>query len=180
MVRILAIDCATTTGWAAGDSAGNPVSGAVTFGPDRDGKYSGIMQWTHKMLKEHEPERIAIEAPFVGDNTSFSQMELAYGMQACILAVCRYKTFLKVKQHNVNSIQSYFIPKPPIAKGEKRPKLGSDQKKMLIRRRCIELGWTTEEETSLDQTDACAIWAYAVGLYDQPNSIRFSPLFTKV
>lgn len=179
-MKILAIDCATSLGWAFGDSAGDPISGFVeSMGPDRDGKYSGCIRWMTNMMNEHKPDRIAIEAPFVSEHTSFKQMELAYGMQACLLGTARRKGCLKVSQPAVNSIRSVFIPQPPLPKGEKRPKLDGDQKKLLVRRRCLELGWITEDDTNLDQTDALAVWAYTVSKYDQPNGIRFLPLFTK-
>lgn len=182
-MKILAIDCASCLGWAVGDSAGDPRSGFIHLGgkdADRDGKFSGAIQWMNKMMREEKPDRVVIEAPFLNqEKTSMAQLELSYGLQGNLLGVARLNHCFKVKQINVNLVQSYFVPQPPAEKGAKKPKLESGQKKILIRRRCIELGWTTEDDTNLDQTDACALWAFAVGKYDQPNSIRFSPLFTK-
>lgn len=182
-MKILAIDCASTLGWAVGDSAGSPESGFIKLGgetADRDGRFSGAIQWMNKMMREHQPDRVSIEAPFLNqEQTSMSQLELSYGLQGCLLGVARLNRCFRVKQINVNSVQSFFIAQPPIQKGEKRPKLEAGQKKLMIRKRCIELGWTSEEETNLDQTDALALWAYTVNQYDQKNANRFLPLFSE-
>lgn len=183
MAKILAIDSASCLGWAVGKSDGNPRCGFVHLGGENAtpaGRFAGAIKWMNAMMKEEEPDIVAIEAPFISaENTSMSQVRLSHGLMGCLMGMAQIHRCFRVMELNVNQVQAYFIHRPPQAKGVKRKSLDTTQKKLLVRKRCIELGWTTEEDTNLDMTDACALWAYAVGMKDQPNSIRFSPLFTQ-
>lgn len=181
--KILAIDSASCMGWAVGMSDGNPRSGFVPLGgenPTPDTKLSHAMTWMNKMMVDEKPDIIMIEASFINPlKTSDAQIRLAYGFLGVYRAVASYRGCFRVFEPHNQSVASYFISAPPKKKGEKSRPLDSEQKKLMVRKRCLELGWITEEDTNLDQTDALAVWAYGVGKHDQPNAIRFSPLFTK-
>lgn len=181
--KILAIDSASCMGWAVGMSDEQPRSGFVQLGglnATPAAKYSAAMKWMNAMMKAEHPDIIGIEAPFMNPtSTSMAQLRLSHGLLGVFYGMAQHHGCFRVFEPNQGAVKTYFINAPPKKKGEKSKPLDGEQKKLLIRRRCIDMGWTTEDDTNLDQTDACAIWAYAVGKYDQPNSIRFSPLFTK-
>lgn len=181
--KILAIDSASCMGWAVGMSDGEPRSGFVQLGGVSAvpaAKFSAAMKWMNTMMKTEQPDIILIEAPFLNaEKTSMAQIRLSHGLLAIYHGMAHHHGCFRVSEPNNQAVANYFISRPPKKKGEKSKPLDSEQKKLMVRRRCLDLGWITEDDTNLDQTDALSIWAYGVGQYDQPNSIRFSPLFTK-
>lgn len=182
-VKILAIDSASCLGFAVGMSDGEPRSGFRHLNgevSDRAGRFSDAIKWFNSMMKEERPDIVCIERPFLNkDQTSMSQLRLSYGFLGIYEGMARMHRCFRVEELDVGAVRSFFAPAPPRPKGDKRAALGSDQKKLLVRKRCLDMGWISETDTNLDQTDALAIWAYAVGKFDPPNSHRFSPLFTQ-
>jgi len=183
VATLLAIDAATVLGWAFGPTdAVKPESGFVPLG-SKDSppavRFAGAIRFMLTAIKEKKPDWIIIESPiFLGDNTTFKTSQLLLGVQGCLQGVAQYKSHFKVRVEPAPAARGFFLPKPPKVKGMKSARLDSEQLKLLVRRQCIQLGWIDEAvDFNLDQTDALCMWAYGVSLIDQPNSIRFSPLF---
>jgi hypothetical protein len=180
-MRLLAIDAASKFGWAFGETSGMPISGHGRFakeGADSELYYVGAWNWMHKFIHEHRPEAIVIEAtiPMMG-RTTLATTKRLHGIQACLRCNAYQNHVFRQDDATPDQVRAYFTPLPPKKKGEKRPRLDSEQKKLLVRRRCIELGFVTDDVTSLDQTDALAVWAWGVNRYDPESAKRFLPLF---
>ena len=186
MPTLLAIDAASILGWAFGPTdAEVPDSGFLPLGkgkaPSQQERFCGAMRFMSESIKVRKPDYIIIESPiFMGENTTFQTSELLLGVQACLRGTAQMLGHFRVMVEPAPSARSFFIPSPPRVKGQKAVRMDSEQKKALVRRRCIELGWIDpERDFNNDQTDALCMWAFGVSKIDQPNSIRFSPLFSK-
>jgi hypothetical protein len=65
---ILALDVATTTGYAIGEPGGRPIYGHHRAGKPRDGGGEVLAQfdrWLDALLVQHRPAWVAFEAPYV-------------------------------------------------------------------------------------------------------------------
>ncbi|MBN9317991.1 MAG: hypothetical protein J0I99_19800 [Devosia sp.] len=179
-LRLLAIDAASKFGWAFGSTDQMPVSGNARFadpGSEHEAYFAGAWRWMHDTIREYRPQAICMEAPLhLGKNTTAKTTELLNGIQACLRCNARQNSVFRVKVINQSTVRAFFIPRTPVKRGEKRPRLDSEQLKMLARKRCIELGFIDQSVTSLDQTDALAVWAWGVHFYDPENAKRFSQL----
>jgi hypothetical protein len=177
-LRLLAIDAASKFGWAFGPTDGMPLSGHGRFaseGAEHEAYFAGAWRWMHQAIKDWDPEAIAIEAPIhPGTKTTVHTIELLNGIQANLRSAARLNNRYRVQIIHQGKVRTFFIPQPKLKRGEKRPRLTGDQMKLLSRKRCIELGFVDDKVRSLDQTDALAVWAWAVSFYDPENAKRFS------
>ncbi len=180
-MRLLAIDAASKFGWAFGETSAMPISGHGRFaspGSDHEVYFAGAFDWVHGFIKEHRPDAVVIEASIpVHGKTTNSTTELLNGIQGNLRGTIHKHRIFRTARPTPDQVRAYFTPLPKLKRGQKRARLDSEQKKLLVRRRCIELGFVTEDVTSLDQTDALAVWAWGVNHFDPENAKRFLPLF---
>ena len=173
---ILALDIASTTGWArgrVGDIA--PVCGSIRFGKP-GASHSAIcghaLEWAIATIKEPLPDVIAIEAllpPAVTRGRSNVDHDLLARLHGVMLAVAFTRGVYRVNLHSVQKVRAHFIDLRACRKG---------QTKLEVMRRCRALGWLDRDDP--DAADACALWSYQAALIDPKQAIRISPLYSRV
>lgn len=173
MTKVLALDISKNrTGWAVDETPGRPVcgswSGAKDMTPGRAG--SLYAEWLVKMIKKHEPDVVALEAPLMGSrnravkhnfDTSYILVGLAF-MSEAVAASFR----LVPKKAHVATVRKNFL-------GHGYP----PDPKEAVMARCRLLGWDVPNH---DAADAAAVWAWAKATHDK--SFRYetaTPLFAK-
>jgi hypothetical protein len=156
-VKILALDLATNTGFAFGDTAWlKPEFGSIRFG-SRGASYPAIfaaaLSWASERFLEWQPDRIVYEEPlqFRGGRSRGGNDELAHGLPAIMMAVAHLRGCFEIRHATPKQIRLHFI-------GE-NPKREVAKRKTIVR--CRQVGWNVEDDNA---ADACALWSYACGL----------------
>jgi Holliday junction resolvasome RuvABC endonuclease subunit len=176
---ILALDVATTTGWARGHVGPHrPTCGSVRFakpGASQLAICGRALEWAIETIKPPLPDVVAIEdllPPHVTRGKSNKDHDLLAHLHGVILGVCFARGVYKVHKYAVGSIRAHFIDLKSCARG---------QAKLMVQRKCKELGWVSQQgDTDDDAADACAVWSYQCGLLDRDHAVRISPLFNRV
>jgi hypothetical protein len=175
MTDILALDIATTTGWARGPiGRDGPRCGSIRFGKAGASQLAicgHALEWAIETIKPPLPDIVAIEdllPPHVTRGKSNTDHDLLAHLHGIILGVCFMRGVYKVHKHPVMTVRRHFIDLSACAKG---------QGKRMVQDKCKSLGWLAEGD---DAADAAACWSYACSLIDPEQAIRISPLFHRV
>lgn len=154
-MRILALDIATRSGWAAGEGADNaPAFGtlvlpaSVTPG-DYGRRFAAFRRGMVRLIAEHSPRCIWFEAPLTfGGDTNQHTMRMLIGLAAICEEVAETYEIECVEANN-QAIRKHFIG---TARGNR------EELKAGVMRRCHEMGWDVCDD---NQGDACALFDYA-------------------
>lgn len=179
-MKVLALDIATNTGIAVGKSGGDPVCWSENLGKGSDDRrFSNALRLTDRLIREHEPDLVAVEAAIGGKTTS----HYLVGLVACVRG-CVANRGVPCESMHLGSIRKHFLGTALTTKhfpGLKH----ADAKKAIkaeVVKRCELLGW---EVPNHDAADAAALWDYACamkapgyqatphgGLFNQQNSME--------
>lgn len=173
---LLALDVATTTGFAWGPIDGVPKADCIRFGgkdPLDDDVWVAALRWLHDFIKTLQPDVIALEAPIMssspaGGSNPRTQLRLV-GLQAVLRTVVMVHMPRPAKLVHVQSARKFFI-----GHGNKP----GAEAKQLVKRRCVDLGWISEEAATFDKCDAMCVWAKAAGDLSPVFAANFTPLMT--
>ena len=156
-MRIIALDIATSTGVAIGNSGDAPVcrSEDLGKGQSEDVRLSRALALTDQLVRLYEPDLIAVEAAIGGREAS----QYLVGLVACVRA-CATNRGVPVETYHLASIRKHFLGK---ALGVRDfPGMSKAKAKMAIKQkvmdRCRLLGWEVPDH---DAADAAALWDYA-------------------
>jgi hypothetical protein len=173
---ILALDLATTCGWARGVvDADKPTCGSIIFGKPNassNAVFANCLKWISETLEPRpRPELVIIEAMLpagakVGDTTGSTRDRLA-GLHAVVRAVAYLRAIPQIATADVRDVRNHFIGHRTMKRREA---------KAQVYTRCAQLGWPAED---YDAADALALWSYARSLIDPKYALLVSPLFNK-
>ncbi|MDE4303594.1 hypothetical protein PXK30_09745 [Phaeobacter gallaeciensis] len=170
-MRILALDIATQTGIAVGDSGSQPRAWSISLGeaPDRgrlskdakaalDGRrFSNALKMTQGLIEHHSPDLIVVEAAIGGAKAS----HYLIGLVACVRG-CAANRGVTCKPANLSTVRKHFLGRA-ISVNDFPYLKSKDAKKKAIKRevlkRCELLKWDVDGDD--DAADACAIWDWA-------------------
>ena len=156
-MRILALDIATQTGIAIGNSGEVPESWSVDLGKGRSegARFSKSLSLTHCLIRDHSPDLIAVEAAIGGPNTS----HFLVGLLACVRG-CAFNRGIPVEVCSIGGIRKHFLGKnltvrdyPGMTKAQARTQIKSE-----VMKRCKLLGWEAADD---DAADAAALFDFA-------------------
>lgn len=151
MTRLVALDLATNTGVAVGDTHGAPIASHERLGEagsSHAARFSQMLRFTDLLIKRHKPDLIAIEQPVAaGVIGGEERVQLAMGWRAVVFTVA-YRRGIRCVEYPVSSIRSHFL-------GGGVPK---GQGKKLTMQRCARLGWKAADD---NEADALALWDFA-------------------
>lgn len=154
---VLALDIATQTGIAVGSAGSAPRAWSVDLGKGRseDARFSKALVVTHKLIEEHRPDLIAVEAAVGGPKTS----HFLVGLLACVRG-CAFNRGVPLKVYPINAIRKHFLGKAYTVKDF--PGLTHGKAKQAIKAqvmgRCALLKWDVPDA---DAADAAALWDFA-------------------
>ncbi|MFG1205606.1 hypothetical protein [Xanthobacter flavus] len=167
---ILALDVATTTGWAYGRPGEVPRASTKQFAPegsDNGAVGCGAMRWLADFLKMNQVDAVYYEAPFdprhMGNKTTFSTTRVLVGLPFLLDTLLSAKS-IKVREVLVADARKHFLGRG----------VRGDEGKKQVQTRCRQLGWRFD---SPDAADACAVWAFACGIENPKAAIATTPLF---
>jgi hypothetical protein len=168
---ILALDLATTTGFAWGKPGAVPQFSSIRFskpGTSRAATYRLFRIWLESKwnVRGHQPDLVVFESPAVpsimAGKTNIDTIKLLIGLAEHLEEWC-YDHF-ELREASVSQVRSHFI--------------GQNMKAALAKprtvERCRELGWNVE---NTDEADACALWDYQCCHLRPDLAPQTTPLF---
>lgn len=170
---ILALDVASTTGWAEGRPGEIPRTGRWVLGEKgatRPEKLFNLLRYLSDHLVVSRPRMIIIEAPLnartqVHVGTTEETALMAFGGFGVCEAVAQGRGVYRIERARVQDVRAYFI--------QRRTFSGKDEGKRLVMQRCQALGWNPQ---GYDESDAAALWAYGAHLLAPKHCQHVEPL----
>lgn len=156
-MKILALDIATHTGIAVGDSGDAPKAWSVDLGQGRseEARFSEVLRLTHGLIATHSPALVVIEAPIGGKNAN----AFLIGLAACVRG-CAENRGVRSLTVLPATARKHFLGKAKTSKDF--PGMSQAKAKLAIKRevlaRCHLLKWDVPD---LDAADAAATWDWA-------------------
>jgi hypothetical protein len=176
MTDILALDIATTLGWARGRVGEVPTSGSICFekyaGASDNAIFGNALTWLSAQLEpKPRPDMLIIEALLppgakVGKTNRATRDRLA-GLQGIMRAVAHLRGVYRIETPSVGDVRAHFIH-------DRNCKRARAKRETVAK--CRALGWPCADE---DAGDALAIWSYGCSLIDPRTALRVSPLFNR-
>jgi hypothetical protein len=167
---VLALDLATTTGWARGKPGEAPTCGALRFGKpgtEHCKIFRAYRDWLDAVITP-DVQRVVYESSMVPmimqGRTRIETVRLLVGMAMICEELCCDR--VELREASVSDVRSFFI-----GSNMKREKA-----KPLVMERCHALGWDCEDDNA---ADAAALWSYQVSFMRPDLAHTFSPLFTR-
>ena len=154
---ILALDTATTVGWAAGRPGETPVWGERSFdGRGGNGEVIGkFRQWLNQRCYDLKPTLIVFEAPYIpgrfgkGPPMNAATLRRLLALAGEVEAVA-WELRIRCLEATVGEISKFFL-------GNARQG-GREAKKAATIKMCGLYGWETVSDNA---ADGLALWAYA-------------------
>lgn len=172
MTVVLALDVATNMGICVGTVGAAPRAWSLSLGKGgEDARFSRILTITAKLLSEHKPDLVAIEAPIGGGMKS----DYLIGLAACARGVCANRG-IRSEICMISSVRKHFLGKNLTAKdfpGKDRAASKRAIKAQVISR-CGMLGWYVEDD---DAADAAATFDFACAKFCGALSAPHGGLF---
>lgn len=176
MTDILALDVATTTGWARGPVGAIPVCGSITFGGRKeslgDAVFAAAMAWADDLIgTAPTPDIVMVESLLPPDamrsHTSRQVRDRLAGLHGVIRAVAHKHGVGEVGEAAVGDVRAHFIS----VRNWRRKAA-----KLAVMAQCKTLGWAVRND---NEGDACALWSYGCALIDpkNKNALAVLPLF---
>ncbi len=149
---LLALDLATTLGWAYLSSPGQaPVSGTHKIIPtDKSGAgyFVAFEKFIGDLIVLHNPHTIVFEAPFVGAIRNLNTARRLIGFVVLTELVAHKKGVPRIREVNNSSVKKFFT-------GNGR----ADKKDMIFK--CRSKGWYPKDD---NEADALAILCLGVSV----------------
>jgi hypothetical protein len=172
--EILALDVATTTGWARGVPGETPTCGSIRFGA-RDASHNAILaacfDWLVEATRERRPDILVVEdlLPFgaARGRTTKKTGDLLGALHGVVRLVAFKRAIFNFHAVSANDVRGHFID----GRSYKR----ADAKRYVLAQ-CRKLGWPAEDE---DAADACALWHFWCARINPMTALQVSPLFNK-
>lgn len=175
MIEILALDVATTTGWARGPLCGQPAAGSVCFGAydaSDNAIFGNALRWLSELLApEPRPDLVILEAMLPPEamkgHTSRAVRDRLAGLHGVLRAAAYLRGIYRIEAASVAAVRHHFIGEPTLKR---------DAAKRATILKCRKLGWACAND---NEGDAIALWSFACGQLDPETALRVSPLFNR-
>lgn len=168
---ILALDIATTTGWAFGRPGDIPRSGSVRLAPPGSSNGAigrGMLRFLTDFISVEKPDQIYYEVPLdprhMGAKTTFKTARILLGLPFLVETIAEARGIFRLREAGVQDVRKYFVGTP-------RPK----DKKAAVQTQCRVLGWKPVDDNA---ADALALWAFACAIEAPRAAIATAPLFS--
>jgi hypothetical protein len=173
MKTILALDLASTTGWAYGRPGTSPAYGSIRFaavGASHEAIFAAAAKWMSDMCDARAPDIVCWEAPlatvFKRGATNAATTALLYGLPAVIGAAAYLSGIYNLVKADTRDVRLHFIGSNP-----KRAKA-----KSMVIKQCRAMGWDPQDD---NEADGLATWHYTCSLIEPALALQPTPLFQR-
>lgn len=155
-IKIVALDTATKTGVAIGSAGETPRAFSVDIGKvDWCIRFSRTLRLTHKLITEHKPDLVVVEA-FVGGPKANTDLA---GLVACVLGEAdRLK--VRTASYYPATVRKHFLG--GVSRSNRTPI------KTQVFQKCTMLGWDVGDT---DAADAAALWDFAASMESRSHQM---------
>jgi crossover junction endodeoxyribonuclease RuvC len=176
MTDILALDIATTCGFARGLVGGVPDSGSICFARSEASSDNAIfgnaLAWISQLLEPApRPDILIVEEMLPPDamkgKTSKAVRDRLAGLHGVIRGVAHLRGIYRIDEATVGTVRAHFI-------GDRTCKRTIAKRETIAV--CERLGWPCADDNA---ADALALWSYACARIDPKLALQVSPLFRK-
>lgn len=172
MKPVLALDLATTTGWAVGEPGMLLAHGMIRFaskGACHEAVFANAYDWLVDKIATYAPGLVVWEAPLPTSmkrgKTNADTTTILFGLPA-VIGACTYRNRIyDIRKAETRAVRMHFIGQNPKRK----------EAKPMVIRQCKAQGWDVADD---NEADALAIWSYQCALLAPKLAIRPLPLFT--
>ena len=168
---ILALDLATTTGWAIGEPGEQPESGVLRFGRGNTthGQIAAeAIAWMIEFLSDRRPEQIVFEQPlppnFTGGHTTLNTAMITMGLPFLLQGIAYKLGMFNVEAVRVSDVRIFFIG----------ANMKSAEAKQATFDRCQKLGFNPADDNA---SDALALWCFQCAKVKPELAHKLTPLF---
>lgn len=176
MPDILALDLATTCGFARGRVDATPVCGSIRFGKtgaSPNAVFAAALRWfTRALAQEPKPDLLILESMLSPDAktglTNRDVRDRLAGLHGCIRGVAHLNGIYEIDEATVGDVRAHFIQDRTLKR---------DPAKRAVLERCRQLGWISDAD--LDAADALALWSYARSRIDPERGLEVVPMFNR-
>lgn len=169
--EILALDLASTVGWARGAPGGKVVSGSVRLAPagaSTAEKSAAMIRWLTPQLKIR-PRLLVIEAPMapsqMAGKTNAKTARVLLGLPFVVEGVAYLSGVHSIREANVQDVRKHFIGRRTVPNG---------QAKSVVIAECRRRGYEPADD---NEADALALWSYAAAIIAPETGVASTPLF---
>jgi hypothetical protein len=171
---ILALDLATTMGWAEGvpGTGDRPTCGTQRLAPSGSEPaaiFGGMIDFIARRMQAFQYRMVIYEAPFdprvMGFKTNVNTARMLLGLPAIVEGVCYQMGMHNLREANVNDVRKFLLGV--------RPK--KDEAKGAVIQRLRTLGHDPQDDNA---ADALALWLYAASIMDSRVGIKTTRLFS--
>ncbi len=172
MSIVLALDLASTSGWAIGEPGimYPEDHGSIRFakpGASHEAIFAATAEWMEEMCWHHQIKTVVWEAPLAGfksGKTTNAVTKILFGLPAVIGAVAYKNGVFDIREANTRDVRLYFIGcNPPRAKA-----------KRLVMQQCRAMGFIVKDD---NEADALAIWSFMCSILDPRLALTPTALF---
>ena len=152
-MNLLALDLASSSGWASYQPEGAPILSSGTLVLPKTGKDVGHFLFIFhvaikQMIEDPRPGVVVYETPWIGPKTSQAVARKLMGLAGVLEMVC-YERSITCREVNNATVRKHFIGK---GRGQRA------ELKALTIAACEKRGWAPNND---DEADALAILDYA-------------------
>ena len=151
-MRLLALDIATTTGWARWDSSLNrPHAGELKLKANSEpARFAEFSQWLRAKMIADQVDHLAIEMPVPqrGGFTNLNTLQTLHGLRAVAMALAGSFN-MPVTEVNNQEWRQHFLGQRVAPKTVPKAKRSDWWKKQCLKR-CEELGWPVKGHNAAD------------------------------
>ena len=172
MTDVLALDLATTTGFARGRVGELPTAGSICFGHDcsENVVFAKAIGWFSNFLAPlPRPDVLMLEAMLPGGamkgETNIGTRDRLAGLHAIVRGVAHIRGIYDISTVDVGAVRQHFI-------GARN--LRSQIAKREVLEKCRRLGFPAADHNA---GDALACWHFACSLIKPELALQTSPLF---
>jgi len=175
LIRVLALDTSTHTGWAHDNDAGNGPNWGTFNLPgwrpaDVDKSGAALIEFVKVTVARKHITHVVIERPFTvyGHAADRKNPDLAAALMAFASVCGAAAVYAGIDAKNVRVVSPSSVRKHFIDNGR------HPEAKMAVMRRCRALGWKIDND---NEADALACWDYAKSILDPGWAARSTPLW---
>jgi hypothetical protein len=178
MTDVLALDIATTCGFARGRIGETPSAGSVSFNKPgatsntNNMVFGNALRWISELLQpQPRPDVVIMEAMLppgaMLNHTSRAVRDRLAGLHGVMRGVAHLRGISQIAEASVGDVRAHFIfdrnAKREIAKRE-------------TMRQCVMMGWKAAND---HEADALALWSFAASLIDPKQAMKVVPMFMR-
>lgn len=164
-LRLLCLDLATVSGWAAGPPSATPAFGSFRIHGSELGRFMAeFVEHLERVFALTRPTLIVFEAPIIRQkHSSLATVRKLTGL-ACMTEVFAHAKEIPVREAGGDEITRALL-------GRARFPGGRKEKKAATVSACKALGFAVRDD---NEADAVALWLYAAGMLDAGRVPRFA------